>query len=341
MQALHPFGTTPQRLSPFETYGTDAQKYGKVSAKYDNGRPDYPLEPLRAWFRKLNLTRDTLILDLAAGTGKLTKAMLSIFYNTEHPENVVGSNIHAVEVVDGMRDEFHRLYPNIPIQHGYGEIIPVDQNMVEVVTVGTAFHWFKGEQALQEIAQILKPNGKLLLLWHMLDPLVEAAPWVAPLRRLVSSSGGPNNHDTDQWKQAFVDDTLFTNPFAQHTTHTYTVKMTRDEIVKSLETYNAAGEMSLKQLDELRQKVNEILNSYPSVKDKCVLDVPYRLEMYECTKRDPRRSQKLASSLSPADFAAATSAMHSIEISRARSYVYLPPASGELNNDDPLATAQS
>ena len=127
--------------------------YNYIAKNYNKGRPDYPPEATSILISALELKPNLCVLDLAAGTGKLTKALKHI-----------GTNLCAVEPAAEMRAIFSEQFPEIPIFDGRAEAIPLQQNAVDAVVVGSAFHWFDGEKALTEIARVLKPLGRLGLI---------------------------------------------------------------------------------------------------------------------------------------------------------------------------------
>jgi SAM-dependent methyltransferase len=159
-----------------------ATAFGPAAAAYERGRPGYPREAL-AWCLPDGARR---VLDLGAGTGKLTRGLLDL-----------GVDVVAVEPLPELR-------ALIPAQaqalDGHAEGIPLPDGAVDAVLVGQAYHWFDAARALPEIARVLRPGGTLGLLWNVLD---DAEPWVAELAdaygaedraRLVRDSTEPPFH---------------------------------------------------------------------------------------------------------------------------------------------------
>src|SRR5712691_5505668 len=125
---------------------------------YERGRPDYPAAAVERIVDRLGLRPGTTVLDLAAGTGKLTRLLVPS-----------GANIVAVEPLHEMRAELERRVPRVATMNGTAEKIPLSDAYVDAVTVASAFHWFREEQALREIRRVLKPGGGIALVWNARD----------------------------------------------------------------------------------------------------------------------------------------------------------------------------
>lgn len=134
-----------------------AGSFGAAAVVYDRARPGYPVEAVRfclpAGARR--------VLDLGAGTGKLTQVLMDL-----------GLDVVAVEPSEQMRE---LLPARIEVFDGWAESIPLADASVDAVLVGQAFHWFDVERALPEIARVLRPGGTLGLLWNVRDQSVD---WV-------------------------------------------------------------------------------------------------------------------------------------------------------------------
>jgi SAM-dependent methyltransferase len=138
---------------------------------YERGRPSYPADAVEVLCRELGIAPGARVLDLAAGTGKLTRLLVP-----------TGAEVIAVEPVTEMRDRLRANVPTAVVLDGTAEKIPVPDASVDAVTVAQAFHWFDVEVALAEIAWVLKPGGGLGMVWNERDVRV---PWVAELSRLI------------------------------------------------------------------------------------------------------------------------------------------------------------
>jgi SAM-dependent methyltransferase len=174
---------------------TAATGFARSAEAYEEGRPGYPpaaLEPL-------GLARGMEVLDLAAGTGKLTRALARS-----------GAAVIAVEPVAEMRAA---LPDSVTALDGTAEAIPLEAGSVDLVTVGQAFHWFDAPAALAEIHRVLRPGGRLAVLWNR---RVEDDPVNAAIEELIEPYRmGTPTHRGDAWRAAFESTTLF-GPLETH-----------------------------------------------------------------------------------------------------------------------------
>jgi len=132
--------------------------FGPAAAAYAAGRPSYPLEAIR-WALPDGART---VLDLAAGTGKVTERLLEL-----------GLDVHAVEPLAEMRAAIPAAADALD---GTAEAIPLADASVDAVTVGQAFHWFDAPVALAEMRRVLRPGGTIGMFWNLLD---DSVPWVA------------------------------------------------------------------------------------------------------------------------------------------------------------------
>lgn len=144
-----------------------AGSFASVAEEYERGRPDYPTEAI-LW---LLGARPLEVLDVGAGTGKLTAAVLR-----------AGHRVAAVEPLAQMRAILEQRVPDARVLAGTAEDLPLEAASVDAVVVGAAFHWFDQAAALAEIARVLRPPGILGLLGNAFDT---SLPWVASLREIL------------------------------------------------------------------------------------------------------------------------------------------------------------
>jgi SAM-dependent methyltransferase len=132
-----------------------AFSFGRIAAEYDDVRPDYAPEALDRAAEVLALNADSRVVDLAAGSGKLTRALATRF-----------AEVVAVEPNDEMRGVLAGRSADIRVLAGTAERMPLPDQFADAVFVGDAFHWFDGEAAVAEIARVVRPGGGVALLWN-------------------------------------------------------------------------------------------------------------------------------------------------------------------------------
>ncbi|MEV3950611.1 methyltransferase domain-containing protein [Streptomyces halstedii] len=147
-----------------------ASSFGAAATAYAEYRPGYPATALEWALAPVAKQKQLHVLDLGAGTGKLTEALVK-----------AGIQVTAVEPDQAMLSELRRRLPDVAAHVGVAEEIPLPDGTVDAVLAGQALHWFEPERALPEIARVLRPGGVLAGLWIAYDGRVE---WVAELDRL-------------------------------------------------------------------------------------------------------------------------------------------------------------
>jgi len=163
---------------------------------YERGRPDYPAAAVARIVDALGLGPGRTVLDLAAGTGKLTRLLVPS-----------GADVVAVEPLPEMRAELERRVPGVAILAGTAEQIPLPDASVDAVTVGQAFHWFDEEGALRESHRVLKPGGGVALMWNARD---ERSELQAALSGIIDPLEGDTPRRTKRdWKTMLAESGLF------------------------------------------------------------------------------------------------------------------------------------
>jgi SAM-dependent methyltransferase len=135
-----------------------AEGFTESAAAYERGRPGYPAAALDWLVGEFGLGVESRVLDLGAGTGKLTRGLVGR----------VGSVV-AVEPLDAMREWLSRVVASAEAVSGFAEALPLEAASVDAVFSGEAFHWFSLEPALAEIRRVLRPGGAggLAVLWNV------------------------------------------------------------------------------------------------------------------------------------------------------------------------------
>src|SRR6201999_3125767 len=184
-----------------------ARSFGTAAATYERGRPPYPPEALD-WLLPGGAGR---VLDLGAGTGKLTRQLAGR-----------GLDVVAVEPLEGMREQLSQVLPGTPVVDASAEHIPLPDRSVDAVLAAQAWHWVTPERAAPEVARVLVPGGTLGLVWNERDG---REPWVARLNQIVTEQGrkkeadelrAHNDHDNPQVGPPFGPLELRQVPWVHH-----------------------------------------------------------------------------------------------------------------------------
>jgi SAM-dependent methyltransferase len=232
---------------------TAALGFARGAEAYEQGRPGYPaaaLEPLR-------LSPGMTVLDLAAGTGKLTRALVA-----------AGVRVIAVEPVAEMRAA---LPESAQALDGTAEAIPVEDGSVDLVTVAQAFHWFDGPAALGEIHRVLRPAGRLGLLWNRRaedDPVNRAIDALIEAHRM----GTPTLRG-DAWRAAFERTSLF-GPLEEHVFENEQV-LDEDGLAARICSISFIAQLPEAERAGLLARARELTAGGP-------VTVPYRTEVHVC-----------------------------------------------------------
>jgi SAM-dependent methyltransferase len=224
-----------------------ATAFGAMAEEYDRGRPGWPAEAVAALVSRFEART---VLDLAAGTGKLTAVLAKLA-----PEVV------AVEPVDGMRRVLSRL-AGVRVLDGTAEAIPLPDASVDAVFVAEAFHWFDLARAPAEIARVLRPGGGLAVLWNVSGD--DGEPWFDELVALVTEhrleESGRTGRDSVPWREALEAEPLL-GPLEDdevvHRQHT-----DRDRIVDQIASFSSIGALPEQRRAAALQAVRELLERH-------------------------------------------------------------------------------
>ncbi len=242
-----------------------AQGFAAGADSYVRGRPDYPAE-VDGWLTgTIGLGPGRRVIDLGAGTGKFTARLAD-----------TGAEVLAIEPVDAMRAKLREALPHVHAMAGTAEAMPLPDESVDAVVCAQSFHWFAHAAALADIRRVLKPGGRLGLIWNQRDERVD---WVARLGRLVSRHEGdaPRAHK-GTWRAAFpatgfgplerVDFALAHSGPAE------------DVIVARVLSTSFVAALPLGEKDRLVADLHRLIAAEPELAGKAVVNVPYTTEAY-------------------------------------------------------------
>jgi SAM-dependent methyltransferase len=175
-----------------------ARSFARVAAEYELGRPSWPPEAIDLPARELELGPDATVLDLGAGTGKLTRLLVERF-----------ARVVAVEPEETMRGLIPRSAEVLP---GTAEEIPLPARSVAAVFCGESFHWFDWTRAIAEIVRVLEPRGGLALMWNRPSGGLASDEWPPEVSDALDRLGDPSPPERRYWSFAWRD-ALSGSPF--------------------------------------------------------------------------------------------------------------------------------
>lgn len=250
-----------------------AARFDPVADAYARGRPEYPAGALRRLVVALGLGPGARVVDLAAGTGKLTGSLRAVLQVT----------VLAIEPSPGMRAQFRRVQPDVALVAAAAEHLPLRDGRADAVVVGQAFHWFRGKKALAEIARVVRPRGGLAVLYNTRDTRV---PWMArfsPLLHSVEPTGGSESRG-DRWRAAFESGSPF-EPLGVEQFE-WTNRVAADGLLDLALSRSYVSALAPDARSAFAGRVAEFAATDPDLAGRATIDIPYVTELAWTRRRD-------------------------------------------------------
>lgn len=234
--------------------------YKTAADTYVKGRPDYPPQVSEWLAATLGLDHHNTVIDLGAGTGKFTGRLVA-----------TGAQVIAVEPVAQMLEKLADAWPQVLAVHGTAADLPLPDASVDVVVCAQAFHWFASEAALTEIARVLKPGGKLGLIWNLRDTQVS---WVPKLDAIVNAlEGDTPRYYTGEWRKAFPHPAF--GPLQLQRFHNGHTGSPEDVIFNRVRSTSFIAALPEAQRAEVEEQIGALIASEPELRGRAVVTVPY------------------------------------------------------------------
>jgi len=247
-----------------------AKGYQSSADAYQKGRPDYSPKILD-WLRdELGVSRNSVVVDLGAGTGKFTQRLCEI-----------SNNVIGVEPVDAMRDQLAHHLPQVQALKGTANDMPLADASVDFLICSQSFHWFATEQTMTEIHRVLKPGGRLGLVWNVRD---ENTDWVAELTKIVTPyEGNAPRYYKGDWRNVFPTDG-FDGLHPKSFAHAH-LGSPEDVIINRFMSVSfiAAQDVPTRQIIE--EEIRSLINSDAALKGQSEVAFPYVTECFWCEKQ--------------------------------------------------------
>jgi ubiquinone/menaquinone biosynthesis C-methylase UbiE len=262
--------TTPGPERPGAAVHPAALGFAAVADDYERSRPSYPAQAIARWAKLAELEPGALVVDVGAGTGKLTRLLVG-----------AGASVVAVEPVRAMAESLHASLPGVDVRDGTAERLPVADACARAVTAGQAFHWFDGPAALAEMHRVLAARGTLAVFYNDRDTSV---PWVAAVDAVFRPlRGEAPSQRSGEWRDVFATTALFTE--LQSETFPNTQTLTPAEMVARVRSISFVGAMPMRQQARLLDDVARVLAEHPDTAGSDRLELPQTTTLYWCRRR--------------------------------------------------------
>ncbi|KAJ7562673.1 hypothetical protein O6H91_03G079800 [Diphasiastrum complanatum] len=271
--------SSPPPLNPQHDIHAVAAKGFDVDAHtYESNRPSYPAAAVSDLCIHLHLNPErSHVLDLASGSGKFTRLLL--------PHCL---KLTAVEPSPSMRSAFANILPNIQVLDGSASAIPLASASQDAVVIAQAFHWFANLRSLREIHRVLKPGGRLGLIWNLEDR--HAKKWVASLRDLYERyEMGTPQYRLGLWRGVWGTAEareLFTE-LEKGGRFEHEMVCTEEMVYGRVVSKSYIACWPAEEKESLRERVLQALRSAEDVERDAggLIRYPYKTEVFWCEKR--------------------------------------------------------
>jgi SAM-dependent methyltransferase len=250
-----------------------ARGFGDNADAYEAARPSYPAEALAHIVGHGRIGPGRRVLDLAAGTGKLTRLLVPS-----------GADVVAVEPVAAMRDRLMALLPGVEVHDGTAEHLPLADRSVDAVTVAQAFHWFDPVLALAEVRRVLHPGGHLLLVWNTRD---RSHDWVRAFGDLLVDGPGlerPYDSYYDVDSAGVVADAGGFTP-VEVWSHDWDQPCDPDLLVARAESVSVVGALPPAGKQRVLDRVRRLAATHPQLAGRDRFPFPYTTRVFRCRLR--------------------------------------------------------
>jgi SAM-dependent methyltransferase len=243
-----------------------AEGFGSAAETYEAARPGYPPEVVDWLIENLNVRPASRLIDLAAGTGKLTRLLRARRVNPI-----------AVEPVESMRRVLRQAEPPIPIVAATAEATPFRPASIDAVSIAQAFHWFDNPSSHAELARVVRPGGRLGLIWNARDRTVEWVDRVWSVMDRVEKHAPWRDHESarssNEWSLPGF------TPF-HRAEFFHDQRLTRHQVIQRFASVSHVAVLEPEQRQEVLNEVSGILDGHPETKGRTEFTIRYRVDCF-------------------------------------------------------------
>jgi len=245
--------------------------FGRGAETYERARPSYPPDAV-AWLAdNLRLAPGRVVLDLAAGTGKFTRLLVP-----------TGAVVLAAEPVVGMRRSFAAAVPGVPMIGAVAEALPIGRGSLDAVTAAQAFHWFDADRAFDEFTRVLRPHGRVGLIWNASDRSCDWVNEVWSIMDRVEKRAPWRDHEN--WRDSALGERPGFGPM-NNATFRHEQPITPDGVVERVASVSHVVVLPAEERERILDEVRAVLAGHRETQGRTELRIPYRVDAYWCERR--------------------------------------------------------
>ena len=246
--------------------------FDRAAGTYERGRAGYPAPAIAAILAETGAAPGWTLLELGAGTGKLTRELVGS-----------GARVIALEPVAGMRALLADTAPLAEPLDAVAEAIPLADASVDAVVAGQCFHWFDPEAATAEVARVLRPGGAIALVWNRRD---ESAAWMREFTRIADAhAGDAPRYKNGTWRRAFDGNPAFTP--LELRTWPHRGQAGRDVVLARAASMSFVAALDEEPRAQLLAEFAELLDTHPDTRGRDDVSLPYVTELFTARRLAP------------------------------------------------------
>lgn len=242
-----------------------ARSFGSVAEDYEATRPGWPVEPFAIAFEQFDVPDRPDVVDIAAGTGKLTRTLARL-----------AGTLVAVEPDAALRGVLQRELPDVVVLDGTAEELPLETGSADAACAGQAFHWFDADRALDEIARVLRPGGIVIATWN--SPPDDGTWYDAVIEFLGSANPDHLPATTQDWPAVFGRHARFGELLEIAARHEQPID--RASFERLLGTHSALNTLPPGRRDELIAQALEVAAAEGAFDAEGHGEIPWRCELF-------------------------------------------------------------
>jgi ubiquinone/menaquinone biosynthesis C-methylase UbiE len=252
--------------------------FDRAADAYERARPSYPDAAVALIVDALGIVSGRRVLDLAAGTGKLTRLLVP-----------TGADVVAVEPVAGMRSQLEAAVAGIEVLDGTAEHLPLADASVDAVVCAQAWHWFDAGAALAEVRRVLRPAGGggrppgLAVMFNIRD---ESVAWVRALTDVTEFSTTNRPHHRES-RRRLAADVAAAGGFGEVAISAFRYGQVLDEdgLVDRAASQSNVASMDTERRSRVLDAVRALARTHPDLAGRATFELPYDTEVAICHRR--------------------------------------------------------